>query len=84
MPEHKRRTGPLNLEAEEFEAWRMQPTTVKVRRYLADAIARIRDAWGEGECWTEEFRYRVQDFSDIEELNFDSIEEFYAGEESDE
>ena len=84
MSEQKRRAGPLYLEAEEFEAWRTHPTTVKVRRYLADLAANTRDQWSRGEGWTEEMRRYVQDLEDFEGLNFESIDIFYASEEDNE
>lgn len=74
----RRIAGPLNLEAEEFDAWRTHRTTVKVRRYLTDVAVHIREQWSRGEGWNEEMRRYVQDLDDLEGLDFESIETFYT------
>ena len=84
MAEQKRTAGPLRLEAEELEAWRTQRTTIKVRRYLADLASHVREQWARGEAWSDEMRRYVTDLDDFEDIDFEAIEQFYAGEESDE
>lgn len=78
MAEEKQVTGPLRLEREEFDAWHTSPTTMKVRRYLADLADNIREQWRNGEGWTEENRRYVIDLDDLRNLEFNDVDQFYG------
>jgi len=80
----KRTVQGLRLSEQDFIDWRSHAVTEKVRRYLRDLAAHVREQWARGEGWTEENRRYVDDLDDFEDLRFEDIEAFYASEESDE
>ena len=69
------------LTKDDLEAWRAHPVTEVVHRYLRDYADAIRDDWREGENWTDEARFRVQNLEDLAELDLESIETFYDARE---
>ncbi len=69
------------LTKDELEAWRAHPVTEIVHLYLRDYAQYIREQWAEGQNWTDEARFQVQNLEDLAELDLDSIETFYAREE---
>lgn len=72
------------LTKDEFEIWRANPVTEVVNRYLLDFAALIRSQWAMGENWTPEAKFQEQNLKDLATLDLNSIESFYAREESDE
>ncbi len=65
------------LTKDELEAWRANPVTEIVHRYLRDFASHIREQWGQGENWTDEARFQVQNLEDLANLDLDSIDGFY-------
>ena len=62
---------------DDLEAWRVHPVTEIVHRYLRDFSAHIREQWAQGENWTTEARFQVQNLEDLADLDLGSIEGFY-------
>ena len=67
----------LRLTKDDLEAWRAHPVTEMIHRYLRDFAAHIRQQWAQGEDWTPEAKFQVQNLEDLANLDLDSIEGFY-------
>jgi uncharacterized phage-associated protein len=65
------------LTKDELEAWRVHPVTEIVHRYLRDYAQWMREQWAEGENWTVEAKFQVQNFEDLAAIDLDAIETFY-------
>ena len=65
------------LTKDDLEAWRVHPVTEVVHRYLRDFAGRIREQWAQGENWTPEARFQVQNLEDLATLDLNDIETFY-------
>ena len=65
------------LTKDDLEAWKAHPVTEIVHRYLRDYAQWMRDQWAEGENWTEQAKFQVQNFEDLAEIDLDAIETFY-------
>lgn len=52
-----------------------------VRKYLKHREDRQRQEWAQGSTWTPESRVLVQTLSDIEDLSFEDIAEWYGSED---
>ena len=48
-----------------------------VDQYLRDFAAHIRQQWAQGENWTEESCFQVQNLEDLAILDLESINGFY-------
>ncbi len=70
-----------NLTKDDLEAWRVHPVTEVVHQYLRDFAAHIREQWSQGENWTEQARFQVQNLEDLADLDLNSIESFYEPKE---
>ena len=69
------------LTPDEFQAWRAHPVTEIVHQYLRDLEALIREQWSQGENWTEQALFQVQNLEDLAGLDLNSIESFYEPKE---
>lgn len=69
------------LTKDDLEVWRAHPVTEVVHRYLRDFAAHIREQWSQGENWTEQARFQVQNLEDLATLDLNSIESFYEPKE---
>ncbi len=67
----------LRLTKDDWEAWRAHPGTEFQNRYLRDFAAHIREQWAQGQDWTPESKFQVQNLEDLANLDLDSIEGFY-------
>lgn len=67
----------MQLTPDEFEAWRGNPVTEAVHQYLRDYARLIRSEWADGENWTDQARWQVQNLEDLAGLDLESIESFY-------
>lgn len=66
------------LSEEDFKAWRTGPVTQMVRKYLKHREGRLRQEWAQGREWTPESRAVVDLLSDLEDIQFGDIVEFYG------
>ena len=67
----------MRLTKDDLEAWRVHPVTEVVHQYLRDFAAHVRGQWAQGENWTDEARFQVQNLEDLASLDLESIEGFY-------
>jgi hypothetical protein len=65
------------LTKDDLEAWRVHPVTEVVHQYLRDYAQWMREQWAEGENWTVEAKFQVQNFEDLAAIDLDAIETFY-------
>ena len=71
------------LTKDDLEAWRAHPVTETIHRYLRDFAAHIRGQWAQGQDWTPEAKFQVQNLEDLANLDLASIATFYEKEEFD-
>lgn len=69
------------LSKEDFEGWKTHPITRMVRQHLKHREGRIRQDWSQGRGWTPESQAVVTILSDIEDMSFEDISNFYDEEE---
>ena len=67
---------------DEFQAWRAHPVTEVVDQHLRRVQEDIRASWAEGQNWTDEARFQVQNLEDLVTLTLDDINSYHEAREN--